>query len=86
MGRGMRGDTVSPEESIRYVYFAVSKINTLFMLFFLSAYNTIMPAYQNMVDIYHASNHTKSDVLFYWYTPDPLVNTFVGTGNVLIFG
>lgn len=32
-----------------------------------------------MVGIYHAANYTKSNVLLYWYTPDPTVQEYIGT-------
>eukprot|EP00957_Ditylum_brightwellii_P070290 5339907-Ditylum_brightwellii.AAC.1 len=35
--------------------------------------------YARMVEIYNAANYTKSNVLFYWYTPEPTVQEFIGT-------
>lgn len=32
-----------------------------------------------MVEIYHAANYTKSNVMFYWFTPDALQLDYVGT-------
>jgi hypothetical protein len=36
-------------------------------------------AYDSLVEIWHAANWTKSDVIFYWWTPDALVDLFEGT-------
>jgi len=35
--------------------------------------------YGEMVGIYHAANYTKSNVLLYWYTPDPTVQEYMGS-------
>lgn len=35
--------------------------------------------FSRLIEIWHAANATKSDLLFYWYTPDPLTTTYVGT-------
>ena len=35
--------------------------------------------YGQMVGIYKAANYTKSNVLFYWFTPDPTIQEFMGT-------
>mmetsp|Transcript_69426 Transcript_69426/g.103336 ORF Transcript_69426/g.103336 Transcript_69426/m.103336 type:complete len:917 (-) Transcript_69426:138-2888(-) len=35
--------------------------------------------YARMVEIYNAANYTKSNVLFYWFTPDTTVQEFIGT-------
>ena len=35
-----------------------------------------------MLDIYRASNYTKSDILLIWYSPDPTVQEFLGTGKL----
>jgi len=32
-----------------------------------------------MVGIYHAANYTKSNVLFYWFDPDPTIQQYMGT-------
>ena len=35
--------------------------------------------YGRMVDIYNAANYTKSNVLFYWFTPDALMQEYLDT-------
>eukprot|EP00536_Pseudo-nitzschia_multiseries_P014279 jgi/Psemu1/69037/estExt_Genemark1.C_6820002 len=35
--------------------------------------------YTSMVEIYQAANYTKSDVLFYWFTPDATMQEYLGT-------
>jgi len=35
--------------------------------------------YGQMVGIYKAANYTKSNVLFYWFRPDPTTESFMGT-------
>jgi hypothetical protein len=34
-----------------------------------------------MVEIYNAANYTKSNVLFYWFTPDALMREYLGTDS-----
>ena len=35
--------------------------------------------YSQLVEMWHAANATKSNLLMYWYEPDPLYSKFVGT-------
>jgi 7 transmembrane sweet-taste receptor of 3 GCPR len=43
--------------------------------------NTTLGGYphDNLLEIWHAANHTKSNVLMYYWSPDVLVNKFAGT-------
>mmetsp|Transcript_5907 Transcript_5907/g.9296 ORF Transcript_5907/g.9296 Transcript_5907/m.9296 type:complete len:1013 (+) Transcript_5907:46-3084(+) len=37
--------------------------------------------YGSMVEILNAANYTKSNILFYWFTPDPTIQKFMGTDS-----
>jgi hypothetical protein len=36
-------------------------------------------SYESLLEIWHAANNTKSNVIMYWWTPDSLVDLYVGT-------
>ena len=38
-------------------------------------------SYWSLVEIWHAANYTKSNVIMYWWTPDGLVDLFAGTDS-----